>query len=477
MIKQIMTCSILLLCAVTAFSGYVKGVTPAEGSENTLPEGAGGTPSGESGESVATPAVVPTTVASFPITPEPIMSPTGLPEPSEQLVRVLPEAWSDIRGAETTAVYDYLTDKTIVLEKREGYENAVLTLEELPVLRQLRVTVSGVMGEPIREENVKRIAQDTCYSGTPPTPTPTATPVPTKAGEPTQGLKPGMQPTPTPTLSPEDPFYPWRNDLIRVISSEEEIMDDGALTQTLLLTLDRTYVYRVYEDEWNYYISLVRPKDVYSKIIVVDAGHGGNDAGTSSAGSVFLEKTVNLNIVLYLKELLDAHPDICVYYTRLNDTKPSLKQRVNLANDLEADFFLSVHCNANVAKSLHGTEVLYSSLQNGWTGMNSRRFALICLAEMNEQVGLFDRGIVARDHNVTIIRDAKMPVALVETAFMSNVSDMEILAQEQTQRNIAGALCSAVLKAYEELEEIGAGEPMPEEQGMPSGNPEASSGE
>ncbi len=446
LIKLIMAGGIFLLCLLMLFSNLWKKRLP-EGNVQT-PDGQTGTAQGT--KSAGTDPSVTEMIDWFPemtgpATPFEPQPPTGQPE------RELSEAWSGIRGASTTAVFDYLTDKTIVLEKRSGYENAVLTLEELPVYRQLRISLTGVKGDPIRDEDIRRIAQDTCYGGTPPSPTPTATPVPTKAGA--SGLKPGMQPTPTPTLSPDDPYLAWQNDLVRAISSEEERLDDGTLTQTLLLTLDRTYVCRVYEDEWNYYISLERPKDVYSRIIVVDAGHGGNDEGTGSAGRAYMEKTINLNIVRYLKELFDGRPDIRVYYTRLDDTKPSLKQRVALANDLEADFFLSIHCNANVSKSLHGTEVLYSSLQNGWTGMNSRQFALLCLAEMNEKVGLFDRGIVARDHNVTIIRDSRVPVALVETAFMSNVSDMELLAQEQTQRRIAEALFSAVLKAYEVLEE------------------------
>ena len=85
--------------------------------------------------------------------------------------------------------------------------------------------------------------------------------------------------------------------------------------------------------------------------------------------------------------------------------------------------------------------------------MNSRRFASICMEEMNSHLGLFDRGVIARDHNVTIVRDAKMPVALVETAFMSNTSDMEVLATEEAQRSIAQGLYDAILRAYKELEQ------------------------
>ena len=89
---------------------------------------------------------------------------------------------------------------------------------------------------------MKRIAKNTYYQGTPPTPAPT-------------GLL-----SPTPSILPSDPYNPWQNDVVREIATTEVVERDGSLTQTLLLTLNKTYVYQLYEDEYNYYIALVRPK-------------------------------------------------------------------------------------------------------------------------------------------------------------------------------------------------------------------------
>lgn len=259
-------------------------------------------------------------------------------------------------------------------------------------------------------------------------------------------------PTAEPTMSPDDPLYEWRFDPVKEIGVSTWQQEDGSFDAEILLTLDKTYVYQLYEDEWNYYISLLRPKDVYPKIVVIDAGHGGLDIGTYSAGYTHYEKTVCLNVLLYLKELLDAQDDIKVYYTRTTDWKPSLMQRVDLANDVEADFFLSIHCNGSESRSLNGTEVLYSAAQNDWEGMNSKQFARICQDKLIACMGLKDRGLVPRDHNVTIIQQAQMPVALAELAFMSNASDMAVLEKEETQRNIAKALYEAILEGYERLE-------------------------
>lgn len=375
---------------------------------------------------------------------------------------IFQNVWDNIQGTEIKESIKEKSNRTIIIKKSgSGYENVAVQIEELPVYRQLRLVITGITGTTgITDNQILRIAEDTLCQGMPPTPTPAPEPTqmietdvtltaPTKA-EPISPMP--LSPTPTPTLSPDDPLYPWRFDPVKAIEITTEQQEDGSFASTVLLTLDKTYYCQLSQDEYNYYICLGRPKEVYEKIIVIDAGHGGLDAGTCSDKSVYLEKAINLNIVLYLKELLDAQKEIKVYYTRTADFKPSLSQRVALANDVEADFFLSVHCNASESKALNGTEVLYSAAQNDWEGMNSKKFAQICLDKMNQYLGLKNRGLVPRDHNVTIIKDAQVPVALVEVAFMTNASDMAVLAEPETQQNIARALYNAILEGYSILD-------------------------
>ena len=80
-----------------------------------------------------------------------------------------------------------------------------------------------------------------------------------------------------------------------------------------VLTFNRLYVPELFEDDDNYYISLRRPKDVYKKILVIDLGHGGKDAGTFSGDSKVYEKDTVLNFGLKLKALFDKQDDIKVY--------------------------------------------------------------------------------------------------------------------------------------------------------------------
>ncbi len=440
-LKQVTVGSVLLLCFALVFSYRNHLQLQAE-----IPAAVTETPQ-------ASPAPTPTPVVQPTPSPEPTLSPTPTltPVPTELPVQ---GAWAHVAGAQESDLVLKMSEegtRTIVIEKRgEAYHGVTVVLEEDPVDRQLSVILKGMPEEGFVADQLCRISEETFYEGNPPspTPTPTATPTPTITVTPTPKPSVTPTPTPTPTMSPEDPLYPWRFDPVKALEITSWQNEFGTYDVTLLLTLDKTYVYELAEDENNYYISLLRPKDVYEKIVVLDAGHGGYDPGTLSNNEEYYEKTINLNIILYMKELFEQTPGVKVYYTRTTDRRLNLKQRIQLANDVEADFFLSVHCNSNESGYLKGTEVLYSAAQNSWQGMNSKQFALLCMDKLDQYVGFHRRGLVPRDHNVTVLHDAQVPAALAEIAFMSNTSDMKKLAKEETQRNAAQALYEAIMDGY-----------------------------
>jgi N-acetylmuramoyl-L-alanine amidase len=92
------------------------------------------------------------------------------------------------------------------------------------------------------------------------------------------------------------------------------------------------------------------------KVVVIDAGHGGKDAGCHGSTKIN-EKDVALEIALRLGALIEANlPDVRVVYTRKDDRFIELWQRAAIANSNKADLFISVHCNAHTSKALHGAE-------------------------------------------------------------------------------------------------------------------------
>ncbi|OYP20997.1 hypothetical protein CG709_08115, partial [Lachnotalea glycerini] len=160
---------------------------------------------------------------------------------------------------------------------------------------------------------------------------------------------------------------------------------------TIELLLDNVYEYNTEYVNNSLNMTFIEPRSMYDKIVVIDAGHGGKDDGTEHFNTV--EKEVNLDIVLKLKELLDAS-DIKAYYTRLDDTKPSNADRVAFANSIKPDFFISVHNNGDTkASSSSGTEVLYNDNEES-TGFGSKELAQICQDELVEKLGSRDRGLV-----------------------------------------------------------------------------------
>lgn len=227
------------------------------------------------------------------------------------------------------------------------------------------------------------------------------------------------------------------------------VQEDGSCHIYLELLLDKTYAYSVYETESYYFVALNDAKKAHEKIVVLDAGHGGWDTGTPSADGQYFEKDINLQVLLYLEELLKQE-DIKVYLTRTEDHNVNQKDRIRLANDLCADMFISIHCNnAYQNPDVQGTEVLYTQYQDGQEGLNSKKLARICQEELVKELQLQDRGLVANGEELTVLQEAEVPAAVVELAFMSSPNDMEALKDEETLRSAAKALYQAILRAYE----------------------------
>lgn len=218
----------------------------------------------------------------------------------------------------------------------------------------------------------------------------------------------------------------------------------------VVLEFNSVYEVTATEDDEFLYLSLVRPHEKYDKIIVVDAGHGGIDPGTSGGG--ITEASVNLAVVKYLKELLDEREDWKVYYTRLNNILPDLSTRVEFANALHADLLVSVHCNHNSVSAVNGVEVLYSKVQGAEDVFNSKMLAELCSTYVAEETGLKERPLVERSSNLHIIKYCNMPMALIEFGYMSNKKDLSIITTEQAQRECAQGIYRALDEAYKILE-------------------------
>lgn len=197
------------------------------------------------------------------------------------------------------------------------------------------------------------------------------------------------------------------------------------------------------------------------RVIVIDAGHGGNDSGTRSSDGKFLEKTFTLDVARRLQRLL-AGSDWRVLMTRTDDRYVGLPERAEMANAAKADLFISIHFNAvpNGA-DVRGTEtyVLTPRFQrstssaklspedkveqpgnrhDAWSSVLGYHMHRQLLAKLKTE----DRGF--KRARFAVLRLVECPGVLVEAGYLSNASEARRIADPDYRGDIAEALASAV---------------------------------
>lgn len=215
----------------------------------------------------------------------------------------------------------------------------------------------------------------------------------------------------------------------------------------LALKTKHLYAPALYETDKAYFISLARPRDVYDKIIVVDAGHGGSDEGTSSAYGHH-EKDYNLLVLKELKQMLDK-TDIKVYYTRLSDKKITKPARTDLANKLRADLFISIHCNSEDGDgSAYGVETLYSKRKPLNSRLDNKKLSRILLNNVAEEIGNKKRGVIRRE-GLYLMHHSEVPASIIEIGYMSNKSDLKYILKKSGREKVAKGIYKGIMEALE----------------------------
>ncbi len=199
-------------------------------------------------------------------------------------------------------------------------------------------------------------------------------------------------------------------------------------------------------------------------VIELDPGHGGNDSGAEGASKEKLkEKDVNLKIAKYVKEELSKNPNIKVYMTRIEDTKPGLSERVSKAVEDKADLFISFHNNAKgeIVDYNHGcTVIVPTGNYNGKTSEQAQLLGCYFLKYL-EKAGVTNQGLLMRtsEQKETYPNDAlrdyyrvihesvekEIPGVIVEHSFIDNDNDAkQFLADDKKIKKLAKADAKAI---------------------------------
>ncbi|MBO4738837.1 MAG: N-acetylmuramoyl-L-alanine amidase [Bacteroidales bacterium] len=240
--------------------------------------------------------------------------------------------------------------------------------------------------------------------------------------------------------------------------------------------------------------SMLTSSEVYAnkpiKVVVIDAGHGGHDPGAIGYSGAN-EKDIALAVALNVgKRISEAFPEIKVIYTRNTDVFVELKQRAIIANENNADYFISIHCNSAPNATSMGTETFVMGMDknNANLAVAQRENASILLeANAEENYGNFnptsneayiifqlyqnvysersihlaksiqnefstrihrkDRGV--KQAPILVLWRTAMPSILVEVGFISNKEEEAYLVSKKGQDEIAKSIFNGFAKVAE----------------------------
>jgi N-acetylmuramoyl-L-alanine amidase len=223
--------------------------------------------------------------------------------------------------------------------------------------------------------------------------------------------------------------------------------------------------------------------DIARPIVAIDAGHGGFDPGTESAGGI-AEKTVALAIARRLAAALEAR-GVAAELTRNADHFLSLAERTELANHAHADLFVSIHLNSSPDANTSGIETYYlnnttdlatirlARIENGGgygaLGQSNLNYILTNLrqdykahessslarmieaetaASVDNALGIRVNTLGAKMGPFYVLVGAEMPSVLVECGFLSNPQEAQFIIQPRYQEALAAGIALAVMHYF-----------------------------
>ncbi|MEH6538037.1 MAG: N-acetylmuramoyl-L-alanine amidase [Psychroserpens sp.] len=232
-------------------------------------------------------------------------------------------------------------------------------------------------------------------------------------------------------------------------------------------------------------------KDKDKFVVVLDAGHGGHDSG--NIGNGHKESSIALNIVLQIGKELEKNKGIKVIYTRKKDVFVTLRGRAKIANDADADLFVSVHCNAHHSQA-SGTETFVLGVANTKRNMEIAKKenevifleadyekhyegfdpnspeSLIALSLLQEDYtensiklarmieDNFSKGLKRKSRGLKqaslwVMHNTYMPSVLVEVGFLTNKAEGRFLNSSSGKTKMATAIRKAILDYKSHIEQ------------------------
>nr|WP_164670798.1 N-acetylmuramoyl-L-alanine amidase [Virgibacillus doumboii] len=176
--------------------------------------------------------------------------------------------------------------------------------------------------------------------------------------------------------------------------------------------------------------------------LYLDPGHGGSDPGAQGSG--LQEKDINLDIALRIRSILNNnYENVNVRMSRTSDVYKSLDERTNEANAWNADYYLSIHCNAFNGSAQGYEDYIHSSLSDSST---TAEYQDIMHAEITKVNQLRDRGM--KKANFHVLRETTMSALLTENGFIDNEHDAALMRKESWRQTVAQGHVNGLARAF-----------------------------
>ena len=215
--------------------------------------------------------------------------------------------------------------------------------------------------------------------------------------------------------------------LVRCGSKNEEQPAESSLSaeQPIVTTLDNVPVM----EELVTTSTAPEEKKPDEIVIVIDPGHGGNDSGATNEDQTRLEKDDNLALGLAVRDAFEAYDDVRVIMTRETDVFVELQERCNIANNANADFFISLHRNSSLTGS--GIEIWINNSSGGDNSWD--KLLAEYIMDWLDKAGISKRRGIKQGFrnssgndggdNYYVNLNTTMPSCLIEMGFMTSKED------------------------------------------------------
>lgn len=222
--------------------------------------------------------------------------------------------------------------------------------------------------------------------------------------------------------------------------------------------------------------------------VVIDPGHGGADPG--ALGKKSKEKNINMSVSRLLADMIkDKYPEVKVIFTRTKDVKIPLARRADIANNANADLFISIHSNASKSRSANGCETFtlgagssaeakkaamyenevilseenFEELYKGFDPRSSESYIIFELIRSHDmelsadlaqmvQKGMVKHGKLANrgvsSAGFLVLHRTVMPSILVELGFINNSKDEGVIASKEGQKKLARGIFEGFSNYY-----------------------------